>query len=176
MIRYLHVIPHEGIGPLKLGMSPQEILIALERLRTEWISQHAIDISKDSYTDGDLFTLRYQDGSSFFMVQYKDNKSAEIAVDNEIRDIMIVDLFGMDVFKTTVESLVSNLKKYSICSYDEEDELLGTNYEFQDIGIRLWREEAFHPKLLSDKSYIREMGNTIAEMYQYQYFQIIAVN
>lgn len=168
----IEIIPHEGIGPLKLGMSSEEILFTLEQLHTKWSSEQNFDISKPS--DIDCYT-RYQDGSSFFMVKYKNNKAVEIAVDYELREKMKIEIYGIDVFQTTAEALVSNLKNYSVCNYDMEDELLSTNYEFDDIGIRLWREEPFHPKLLSDESYMNEMREVIDEMYQYLYFQIIAV-
>ncbi|MDF2504091.1 hypothetical protein [Clostridium sp.] len=170
-MEYIEIIPHEGIGPLKLGMSSEEILFTLEQLHTKWSNELNFDISKDS----DIDCYRYQDGSSFFMVTYKNNKAVEIAVDYELREKMKIEVYGIDVFHTTAETLVSNLKNYSVCNYDMEDELLSTNYEFDDIGIRLWREEPFHPKLLSDESYINEMREVIDEMYQYLYFQIIAV-
>lgn len=171
-MEHLEVIPHEGIGPLKLGMSSEEMLFTLEQLHTKWTCQHKIDISEA--TDTDCYT-RYQDGSSFFMVQYKNNKAVEIAVNYELRAKMIIDIYGIDVFKTTAEELVSNLKNHCVCSYDMEDEQLSTNYEFYDIGIRLWREEPFHPKLFSDEAYMEEMKLVIDEMQQYLYFQLIAV-
>ncbi|WP_195984825.1 hypothetical protein [Clostridium sp. D33t1_170424_F3] len=171
-MEHLEVIPNKGIGPLRLGMSEKEIFFALEQLRTKWTSTYKSNISKAS--DTDPYT-RYQDGSSFFMVRYKNNKAIEIAVDYELREKMIIDIYGMDVFNTLAEELVSNLKKYSTCTYDMEDEQLSTNYEFEEIGVRLWREDAFHPKLFLDESYMNEMKLVIEEQQKYLYFQLIAV-
>lgn len=171
-MEHLEVIPNKGIEPLQLGMSDKEILFALEQLHSKWAGQQKISITEA--TDTDCYT-RYQDGSSFFMVKYENNKAVEIDVDCELREKMIIDIYGIDVFKTTAEELVSNLKKYSPCNYDMEDEQLSTSYEFEEIGIRLWREDAFHPKLFSDKTYMDEMKMVIEEQQQYLYFQLIAV-
>ncbi len=59
--------------------------------------------------------------------------------------------------------------------WHKEDEQLGTDYVFPEVGIRLWREEPFHPKLLSDKEYMEKMRMVIDEMYRYLYFEIIGV-
>lgn len=172
IVEYIEVIPREGIGPLKLEMSSEEILFTLEQLHIIWSNKQNFDISKS--TDIDCYT-RYQDGSSFFMVKYENNKAVEIAVGYELREKIKIEIYGIDVFQITAEALVSKLKNYSVCKYDMEDELLSTNYEFDDIGIRLWREQPFHPKLLTDELYINEMREVIDEMYQYLYFQVIAV-
>jgi len=174
-LKSLSVIPHMGIGPLKLGMSPEQIIAAINQIRSEWAlpDNRKIQISEDKEDDG--FSLRYVHGSFFFMVRYRNNQAVEIAVDNELRNHIIITLYDMDVFQTPAEQLVLFLKQFGICSYDSDDEQLSWNYEFDNIGVRLWREHPFHPKLLSDESYMKEMEQVIDEMYQYLYFQIIAV-
>lgn len=174
-MKSLSVIPHVGIGPLRLGMSPKQILVAINQICSEWSlpDNREIQISKDIEDDG--FSLRYLVGSLFFMVQYRDNRAVEVAVDHELKEYAIILLYDMDVFQILAEKLVASLKQYSSCYYDMEDEQLSTNYEFEDIGIRLWREQPFHPKLLSDESYMKEMALVIDEMYRYLYFEIIAV-
>lgn len=174
-MKSLSVIPHVGIGPLKLGMHPNQILDALYQIRFELSLPYnrEIQISKDKEDDG--FSLRYLDDSFFFMVRYRDNQAVEIAVNLVLREHAIIMLYDMDVFQTLAEQLVTSLKQFSFCSYDMEDEQLSTNYEFNDIGVRLWREHSFHPKLLSDESYIKEMALIIDEMYRYLYFEIVAV-
>ena len=54
-----------------------------------------------------------------------------------------------------------------ICN--EKDLQLGTEYLFPEIGVRLWRERAFHPKLLKDPLYMEEMQAVLEDEYQYQY-------
>ena len=173
-MKRLEVVPHEGIGPLMLGMSPEEILRALEQLHTEWSCREKFDISKDMDAD-DCYTLRYTDDASFFMVSYKDDKAVEISINYLLREQAVIAIYDMDVFKTPAEELINVLKKLSSCTCDWEDEQLGTDYAFPGIGIRLWREEPFHPKLLSDKKYMEQMKPVIDEMYRYLYFEIIGV-
>ena len=60
-----------------------------------------------------------------------------------------------------------------ICN--EKDLQLGTEYFFPEIGVRLWRERAFHPKLLKDPLYMEEMQAVLEDEYQYQYFQMVTV-
>ncbi len=174
-MKSLSVIPHVGIDPLKLGMSPKQILDALYQIRSELSlpDNRKIQIAKDKEDDG--FSLRYLGDSFFFMVRYRDNRAVEVAVDHMLREHAIIMLYDMDVFQILAEQLVTSLKQFSSCFYDMEDEQLSTNYEFNDIGVRLWREEPFHPKLLSDESYMKEMALVIDEMYHYLYFEIIAV-
>ena len=171
----LSVIPHVGIGPLKLGMSPEQILEAITLLRFEWPLPNTREIQISEHDEDDGFTLRYQDGSFFFMVRYRDNRAVEVAVDYSLSEHAIIMLYDIAVFQTPAEQLVASLKQLSPCSYDMEDEQLSTNYEFTDIGVRLWREEPFHPKLLSDESYMKDMALVIDDMYHYLYFEIIAV-
>ena len=174
-MKSLPVIPHVGIGPLRLGMSPTQILAAIHQLRSEWSlpENQDIQISKDIEDEG--FTLRYQDNCFFFMVQYQNNKAVEVAVNHDLREHGTILLYDIDVFKTLAENLVATLKQYSSCSYDLQDEQLSTNYEFNKIGVRLWREDAFHKTLLADESYMKEMALVIDDMYRYLYFEIVAV-
>ena len=48
--------------------------------------------------------------------------------------------------------------------YNEKDLQLGTEYIFPQIGVRLRRERAFHPKLLKDPLYMEEMQAVLEEM------------
>ena len=57
----------------------------------------------------------------------------------------------------------------------EKDLQLGTEYFFSEIGVRLWRERAFHPKLLKDPLYMEEMQAVLEDEYQYQYFQMVTI-
>lgn len=61
-MEHLEVMPHEGIGPLKLGMSKDEMFFALKQLHIKWTDRQEIDISEA--TDTDCYT-RYQENSSF---------------------------------------------------------------------------------------------------------------
>lgn len=174
-MKVLPVVPYVGIGPLKLGLSPEQILAAIKQVRSAFHlpDNREIQISKDTEDDG--FSLRYLDDAFFFLVRYQNNRAVEVAVDDTLKERAKIMLYDLDVFRTPAEQCVTFLKPFSPCSYDLEDEQLSTNYEFDDIGIRLWREHPFHPKLLFDESYMKEMSLVFDEMYRYLYFEIIAV-
>ena len=173
-MKTLRVSPNVGIGLLELGMSPNQVLAAIKTECCDLlVPGKDIEMSKDKEDDG--YTLRYITNSFFFMVRYRNDRAIEISVDRELGKAMNVALYDIDVFNTQAEEVVDCLKQFSKCSYDAEDEQLSTNYEFDDIGIRLWREEPFHKKLLSDKAYMEQMDMVIEDMYRYLYFDIVTV-
>lgn len=171
----LIVTPGRSIGPLTLGMSPDEILETLSHLRHIWDPQNSREIAITKGRDEDDFYWRYQDGFSFFMVRYQQERAVEIGLDHYLRDQLPITLCQMDVFQTTAEELVKSLKRHSPCVCDSEDEQLGYNYVFPNIGVRLWRENCFHPKLLLDSKYMQGLWHMVDELKKNLYFDIVAV-
>ena len=150
----LVISPGEKIGPLELGMTPKQIWNALSCLCAEWgfsISDTHIDETWEKGT-GKL-CRRYLNQKFFFIVWYRQSRAIEIAVDLLLREQLLVLLYGMDIFQTEAEKVLAALKQVEPCLCDAGDEQLGTNYEFSSLGLRLWRERAFHRKLLLDKAY-----------------------
>ena len=47
---------------------------------------------------------------------------------------------------------------------------------YTGLGLRLWREGAFHPKLLLDAAYIEGMSAVLEEEYKYRYFELAFVS
>lgn len=174
-MKVLTVIPHIGIGPLKLGISPQQILAAIDEVQKNYDlpTRGKLQVSEED-DDGEIF-LRYCSDTFFFMVRYRNNQAIEVDVDYLISDYLLVSLYERNVFKVEAEELINMLKKRSSCSLDFFDEQQSTNFEFPDIGIRLWREYAFDKKLLFDKAFVEEMSMDDNEIYQYLHFQIIGV-
>ena len=86
-----------------------------------------------------------------------------------------IKLFGMDMFNTTAECIIDSLMKKDKVICNEKDLQLGTEYIFPKSGVRLWRERAFHPKLLKDPLYMEEMQAVLEDEYQYQYFQMVTI-
>lgn len=171
----LIVTPHRGIGPLRLGMSHSQILTAIYMLNHELhlpLSTN-IQISRDLYDESPV--IRYMNNCFFFMVQYRSDRAVGIGIDYELRNHFPILLYNMDFFRTPASEMIEALKKLSPVTHDLEDEDLSYNYEFPKLGLRLWREDAFHPKLLKDAQYMKEMELVMDEMYRYQYFQLIAV-
>ena len=175
MERYV-VTPHEGIGSLKLGMSPEEILAAIQNDLTELkiVSKRGIQISQDAGTRPNFQTLRYMEDIYFSMVRYQNGKAIEISVDRELRDEVKVSLYDLDVFHTPAEDVIRFMKQIGPCIHDEPDEQLSTEYEFA-LGIRFWRERAFHEKLLLDRAYVEAMQLVLEEEKRYLYFDIVTV-
>ena len=171
----LIITPHQGIGPLKLGMSPREILTAVEQLCAEaqLPTSTPVDISKE--TVGPLTCIRYQRDEFFFLVHYYQDRAVEIGVDGELSHHLPILLYGLEVFHLQAEDLVNTLKAHRACIYNLEDEQLSTEYLFLQLGLRLWREMPFHPKLLSDPAYCEEMALVLDEMNTYLYFQLVSV-
>ena len=176
MERYV-VTPHEGIGSLKLGMSPEEILAAIQNDLTELkiVSKRGIQISQDAGTRPNFQTLRYMEDIYFSMVRYQNGKAIEISVNWGLRDDVKVSLYGLDVFNTPAEDVIRFMKQIGPCIHDEPDEQLSTEYEFPALCIRFWLELAFHEKLLLDLAYVEAMQLVLEEEKRYLYFDIVTV-
>ena len=97
------------------------------------------------------------DNDSFFLVQYRNGKATEIGIQRDLSKVASIKLFGMDMFNTTAECIIDSLMKKDKVICNEKDLQLGTEYIFPKSGVRLWRERAFHPKLLKDPLYMEEM-------------------
>jgi len=82
---------------------------------------------------------------------------------------------SLSIYRPVIKlgSPVSAQRSIFICN--EKDLQLGTEYFFPEIGVRLWRERAFHPKLLKDPLYMEEMQAVLEDEYQYQYFQMVTI-
>ena len=169
------IIPHIGIGQLKLGMAPDELEKTLLQMKRQWSnsSNEAMQMERCAETDDpNLITGRYMDNDSFFLVQYRNGKATEIGIQRDLSKVASIKLFGMDMFNTTAECIIDSLMKKDKVICNEKDLQLGTEYIFPKSGVRLWRERAFHPKLLKDPLYMEEMQAVLEDEYQYQYFQM----
>ena len=63
------IIPHIGIGQLKLGMAPDELEKTLLQMKRQWSnsSNEAMQMERCAETDDpNLITGRYMDNDSFF--------------------------------------------------------------------------------------------------------------
>ncbi|NLM05495.1 MAG: hypothetical protein GX219_01040 [Tissierellia bacterium] len=175
-LREISISNRLGISHLKLGMNPDEVLSAIESILDDLsISREGMDIFSTRLPDDDFSTTKYMGKDYFFMVQFRDDKAIELAINDQLKEFADINILGKNAFDTSAEDLVDFLSRYSICKHNFEDFLLSTNYEFPEIGIRLWRDNAFHEKLLEDKEYVAEMGRMLEEEYRYLYFEVLAV-
>ena len=135
------IIPHIGIGQLKLGMAPDELENALLQMKKQWSnsSDEAMQMERCAETgDPNLITGRYMDNDSFFLVQYRNRKATEIGIQRELSKVASIKLFGLDMFNTTAECIIDSLMKKDNVICNEKDLQLGTEYLFPEIGVRLW--------------------------------------
>ena len=125
------IIPHIGIGQLKLGMAPDELEKTLLQMKRQWSnsSDEAMQMERCAETDDpNLITGRYMDNDSFFLVQYRNRKATEIGIQRELS--ASIKLFGLDMFNTTAECIVDSLMKKDNVICNEKDLQLGTEYIF----------------------------------------------
>jgi len=180
----IRLIPGESIGPLKLGMSPDEILNALESIQFQWPPKGTtpVQVIEDRMFRPDGTRLiRYMNGGSapvpfFFIVEYKDDHAAEISVNRDLSVVWEQQMMRfVDFFATPADILIPYLKYFSACICGSADEDLGTEYIFPELGLRLWREMAFHPKMLADEAYMESIGEIILDEFKNVFFEIVSV-
>ena len=127
------IIPHIGIGQLKLGMAPDELEKTLLQMKRQWSnsSDEAMQMECCAETDDpNLITGRYMDNDSFFLVQYRNGKATEIGIQRDLSKVASIKLFGMDMFNTTAECIIDSLMKKDNVICNEKDLQLGTEYIF----------------------------------------------
>ena len=108
------IIPHIGIGQLKLGMTSDELENALLEMKKHWSnsSDEAMQMECCAETDDpNLITGRYMDNASFFLVQYRNGKATEIGIQRDLSKVASIKLFGMDMFNTAAECIIDSLMK-----------------------------------------------------------------
>lgn len=176
----IRLIPGQSIGQLKLGMSPDEILYALDEMFPG--SAASVQIVEDRMFRPDGTRLiRYMNGGSapvpfFFIVEYKDDHAAEISVSRDLSVVWEQQMMQfVDFFGTPADILIPYLKRFSACICDNADEDLGTEYIFPELGLKLWREMAFHHKLLLDEEYMDSMSMVILDEFKNVFFEIVSV-
>lgn len=182
--RPVELLPGRSIGELALGMTREEIEAVLERRRGE---EAALDDPcaplypgplkmAESVNDGVVSVRYFVTPYELYLVDYEGGRAAAIGVQRDVLARYVPTLYGMSVFETHAEDVVSRLKEYGPCTCDEADELLGYSYTFETLGLSLWREGVYHPKLLEDRAF-REtfQGELLAEEMGYWYFEIVTV-
>ncbi|KGG79830.1 hypothetical protein Y919_09620 [Caloranaerobacter azorensis H53214] len=166
------IIPNKMLGKLELGMGRNEIETILYN-----DSILRICTQEEEKTFKEMETVKYYNKTSLmYVIGYKDNKAFEICLDSAISDIYNVMLKGINVFKEKAEDIISKLKTYSSYTCDTDDEDLGTEYDFNELGISLWRELAFHPKIMNNKEFLELSKENQEIEKKYWYFQMINVH
>ncbi|MBU5676864.1 hypothetical protein KQI88_10585 [Alkaliphilus sp. MSJ-5] len=126
------VYPHKGIGNILFGMTRKEV------------EQILLPIHYKEEPGRNGILVRYDN----YHITYKDNIVFEICINN-LNGYKVV-FNNIDLFHTKAEDIFNSLRRLSDYDCDCEDEYLSCTYYFKDLGMILWRESAFHPKLLQE--------------------------
>ena len=143
------VYPHKGIGSINFGMTRNEV----EQI-----------ISPKHYGEQSIYDsifIQYSD----YHITYKDNLVSEICVNKHDEYKVLIN--NIDVFRTKAEEIFDTFKRNSEYDCDCEDEYLSRTYDFKDLGMSLWRESAYHPKLLNEE-WFQELINEQEENLEYE--------
>ncbi|GEM_PF-2657787 len=154
------VTPHKGIGNIFFGMTRKEV--------------EEIIGSKDY--KGETKANDVSVGYEQYHITYKEDKVFEICINNIGGSKVIFN--GIDLFNTIAEEIFDALKLLSDYDYDCEDEYLSNTYYFKDFNMLLWREDAFHPKLLNKEPFQKFIAineENLEYMKRYWYFDQICL-
>lgn len=166
----IKLLPQQGAGKIYFGMTREQAESILGQAEME----DGFDESKLCF-----YEMQTKDGKNELVcsIAYEKNKVYEITLYDSLASEVSVTLNGVDVFKEKAENAVAQLEKIyaSLCSFQEDDKDLATEYSFEAQGIILWRESAFHPKLLG-KSDFQQMT---AEEQEYEkrfwHFNVVTI-
>ena len=145
------VRPNEGMGPFTLGMTQAEAEETLQKLHEA--EGQAVEVWHRFGGYGDPVT---------FQLEYEDGRLSRIGLDRT-EDLKVL-YHGLDLTRTHAEDLIPALAKETGYSCDCEDHELACTYEFPGLGLELWRESAYHPKLLAVPAFqklIQELPETL---------------
>ncbi|WP_209343162.1 16S rRNA (cytosine(967)-C(5))-methyltransferase RsmB [Flavonifractor sp. AGMB03687] len=148
------VRPNEGMGPFTLGMSQAEAEEALQKLHEA--EGQAVEVWHRFGGYGDPVT---------FQLEYEDGKLSRIGLDRS-EDLKVL-YHGLDLTRTHAEDLIPALAKETGYGCDCEDHELACTYEFPALGLELWRESAYHPKLLEVPDF-QELIQELPENLEYE--------
>ena len=148
------VRPNEGMGPFTLGMTQAEAEDVLNKLNEE--EHQAVEVWHrfGGYGSPQTFQLEYEDG-----------KLSRIGLDR-CEDLKVL-YRGLDLTGTHAEDLILALAKETGYVCDCEDHELACTYEFPALGLELWRESAYHPKLLAVPEF-QELIQALPENLEYE--------
>jgi hypothetical protein len=117
------VVPHEGVGPVRLGMSREAAREAMERAGVPLPPVH-VETPRDDYHDAG-FQVSYDESG---MVEY---------IERGRSGPFVARYCGVDVFTTPADALVTFVS--DTAPYDPDDPELGYTYLFRALDLSLWR-------------------------------------
>lgn len=140
------VRPGTGFGKLELGMERGALEAGLDCRNITVYEFQAI-------SGEPLTQVRYPR----LLVTYRAGRAVELALLNAGEPLR-ARLGGLDLFGTDAEALLPALEKYGGFLCDGLDRELARTYEFPSLRLGLWREWVYHPKLLDEPWFRRELA------------------
>lgn len=117
------VLPHEGIGPVRLGMTRAAAREAMERAGVA-LTPVQVESSRDYYHDAG------------FQVSYDELGIVEY-IELSRGGPFVVRYRGVDVFTTPADEMVALVAETA--PYDPDDSEVGYTYLFPALDLSLWR-------------------------------------
>jgi hypothetical protein len=119
------VVPHVGIGPVRLGMSRDEVRRIMPGPADSFLKGPYAKIETDGFLE------------CAFQVYYHTNTATVEYVMLARHGGFVAVYRGMNVFDTKAEYLVAHISRNA--QYDRTDPELGYSYIFPELDLSLWR-------------------------------------
>ena len=100
-----------------------------------------------------------------FRLEFLDGRLARIGLDKELEYRVLYR--GVDLTRTHAEELIPALAREGAVECDCEDPELAYTYRIPALGLELWRESVYHPKLLDNPEF-RELIEALPENLEYE--------
>lgn len=178
----IEIIPFVGCSTIKFGMTKAEVEELLGSGQYNMCSHVYPASAKENNpfpTMEGFYFHSSKNQNINYRIRFSENRVSEISIyapENLHKNSVHIQLYGVDLFENTAETVIAQLEKQSTCTWDSPDKDLSYFYTFHKIGFELWREGVFHPKLYNDPEYKKEFDAMCPENQEYelrfQYFQL----
>lgn len=164
------VIPNESVAELHLGMTREQVEGIVAGLCAANGGTGNIPESESTDVEAQFATYRLWPTGIYYYVSYLDDALCHITVNGGIEGQTVATLYGIDLFSQKAQEVVAQLLPYGRCVCDRPDPLLAYTYYFPTLGILLWREMPYHPKLLQQQAYLDLSLENLQYERQFEYF------
>ncbi|WP_289140465.1 hypothetical protein [uncultured Brevibacillus sp.] len=155
----INVMPKQGIGLIKLGMSKEEV----EKCRQEYNAKFYRDNPSYEFFDG-TFKVEYDTEGKVNFIELSSVKGEQE---------FTCTVLELDIFETKAEDLVEKIDIVS--SYDRNDWELGYSYHFPELGLCFWRPVIFKDSDMEEEWFKAHDKENQESYLRDQYFRTVAV-
>ncbi len=138
----IHIIPLKSAGPVKLGLTKEEIL-------------KTVGIPSDRHPE----KAYYQYDNIFFSISYDQNNRVQyIEYSTPTGNKSKVLLNGIDIFGTPADDLIVQISTQLGSEYDKEEMEMPYCYIFPDLELSFWRSAVPESKEDEEGKYFMTVG------------------